>query len=65
MPDEPRSAIYAIRWEILLMSVTLVLIALAVYFIPNDFSDKLLKEREALKIAEQNINITNTTSTQP
>ncbi|MEM2856170.1 MAG: hypothetical protein QW416_03620 [Candidatus Nitrosocaldaceae archaeon] len=65
MSDEPRSAIYAIRWEILLMSITLVLIALAIYFIPNNFSDKLLKEREALKIAEQNINITNTTSTQP
>jgi hypothetical protein len=63
MAEEPRSAIYAIRWEILVMAVSLILIAVVVYTIPNDFSDRLLKERAAEKAEElANINATNATS---
>ncbi|RMF31560.1 MAG: hypothetical protein D6752_02015 [Candidatus Nitrosothermus koennekii] len=63
MAEEPRSAIYAIRWEILVMAVSLILIAVVVYTIPNDFSDRLLKEREAEEAEElANVNATNATS---
>lgn len=47
MAEEPRSAIYAIRWEILVMAVSLILIAVLVLTVPHDYSDRLLKEREA------------------
>ncbi|GIU70720.1 MAG: hypothetical protein KatS3mg003_0199 [Candidatus Nitrosocaldaceae archaeon] len=63
MAEEPRSAIYAIRWEILVMAVSLILIAVVVYTIPNDFSDRLLKERAAEEAEElANVNATNATS---
>lgn len=65
MAEEPRSAIYAIRWEILVMVVSLILIAITVYAIPNDFSDRLLKERAAEQEAIEelaNVNATNATS---
>ncbi len=53
MTEERRSAIYVIRWEILVMAVSLILIAVAVLSIPNDYGDRLLKEREALKQAKE------------
>ncbi len=43
---ESRSAIYKIRWEILVIVVSLILIAVAVYTIPNDYVLKMLRERE-------------------
>lgn len=51
--DGERSAIYKIRWEILVMAVSLILIAVVVYAIPNDFSLKMLEEREKQRALEQ------------
>ncbi|GBC73149.1 hypothetical protein HRbin04_00545 [archaeon HR04] len=48
-----RSAIYKIRWEILVMAISLILIAVAVYAIPNDFSLKMLEQREKQRALEQ------------
>ena len=56
--DIRRSALYAIRWEILVMAVSLILIAVVVLTIPNDFSDKLLKERAAEREAMEQLNST-------
>ncbi|MFQ5940836.1 MAG: hypothetical protein ACE5KA_03965 [Nitrososphaerales archaeon] len=51
--SEDRSVLYKIRWEILIMASALVLSAIVVLAIPNDFSEKLIKqqkeEREAIK----------------
>ncbi len=62
MGEEPRSALYVIRWEILVMAVSLILIAVLMYTVPPDYSDRLLKEREAareaLRIAP-NVNTSN------
>ncbi len=41
-----RGALYKIRWEILVMAVSLILIAIVVYAIPSDYVLKLLRERE-------------------
>jgi len=46
-----RSAIYVIRWEILVMVVSLILVAILLYTVPHDYSDRLLKEREAAQKA--------------
>ena len=43
--SEDRSAIYKIRWEILIMAVALVLYALVVLAIPSDFSQRLVEQR--------------------
>jgi hypothetical protein len=43
---EDRGAIYKIRWEILVIAVSLILIAIVVYTIPNDYVLKILRERE-------------------
>jgi uncharacterized membrane protein YbhN (UPF0104 family) len=43
---EDRGAIYKIRWEILVIAVSLILIAVVVYAIPNDYVLKILHERE-------------------
>jgi hypothetical protein len=43
---EDRGAIYKIRWEILVIAVSLILIAIVVYAIPNDYVLKILRERE-------------------
>ncbi|MBE44399.1 MAG: hypothetical protein CMO16_04380 [Thaumarchaeota archaeon] len=43
--SEDRSAIYKIRWEILIMAVALVLSALVVLAIPSDFSQRLVEQR--------------------
>ncbi len=54
MADEgERSVLYKIRWEILVMAVSLILIAVVVYAIPNDFSLKMLEEREKQRALEQ------------
>ncbi len=61
MAEEPRSAIYAIRWEILIMTISLILIAVLILTVPNDYSDRLLKEREAQREAiEQQANVNDT-----
>ncbi len=49
--EEQRSAIYVIRWEILVIAISLILIAILLYTVPNDYSDRLLKEREAAREA--------------
>jgi hypothetical protein len=46
-----RSAIYVIRWEILVMVVSLILVAILLYTVPHDYSDRLLKERETAQKA--------------
>ncbi len=51
--DGERSVIYKIRWEILVMAISLILIAVVVYAIPNDFSLKMLEEREKQRALEQ------------
>ncbi|NMJ86501.1 MAG: hypothetical protein EX285_01430 [Thaumarchaeota archaeon] len=43
--SEDRSALYKIRWEILIMAVALVLSALVVLVIPSDFSQRLVEQR--------------------
>ncbi|MEM1950651.1 MAG: hypothetical protein QXE95_02330 [Candidatus Nitrosocaldus sp.] len=54
MADESeRSAIYKIRWEILVMAVSLILIVVVVYAIPNDYSLKMLEQREKQRALEQ------------
>ncbi|MEM2922847.1 MAG: hypothetical protein QW560_00345 [Candidatus Nitrosocaldus sp.] len=54
MADEnERSAIYKIRWEILVMAVSLILIVVVVYAIPNDFSLKMLEQRGKQRVLEQ------------
>ena len=58
MAEEPRSAIYVIRWEILVMAVSLILIAVLVLTVPNDYSDRLLKERKAqMEAIEEQANV--------
>ena len=51
--SEDRSVLYKIRWEILVIAASLVLSAVVVLAIPNDFTDKMLnqqkEEREAKK----------------
>jgi hypothetical protein len=51
--DGERSAIYKIRWEILVMAISLILIVVVVYAIPNDFSLKMLEQREKQRALEQ------------
>lgn len=48
-----RGAIYKIRWEILVMAISLILIVVVVYAIPNDFSLKMLEQREKQRALEQ------------
>ncbi len=40
------SLLYKLRWEIVVMVVSLILIGVVVYAIPNDYVLKLLRERE-------------------
>lgn len=49
MAEEERGALYKIRWEILVMAVTLGLIALVVLAIPSDFSERMLAEQKQQK----------------
>jgi hypothetical protein len=55
--SENRGVLYKTRWEILLMAATLIITAIVVVAIPNDFTDKMLKqqkmEKEAMEKAEQ------------
>lgn len=44
--SEDRGALYKIRWEILVMAVSLVLSAVTVLALPADFSEKLIKEQK-------------------
>lgn len=45
-------AIYKIRWEIALIAISLILSAVAVLAIPNDYTTKMLKDQKEQKIAE-------------
>lgn len=70
MAEEPRSAIYAIRWEILVMAVSLILTAVLVLTVPNDYSAKLLEERKVERETleqqvEVNATLPNIETTQP
>jgi hypothetical protein len=51
--SEDRSVLYKIRWEILVMAASLILSAVVVLAIPNDFSDKMLKQQKAEREAAQ------------
>jgi hypothetical protein len=51
--SEDRSVLYKIRWEILVMAASLILSAVVVLAIPNDFSDKMLKQKAEREAAQQ------------
>lgn len=59
--SEDRSVIYKIRWEILVMAVSLILSAVVVLTIPNDFTDRMIEqqrqEREAQRTIEMGENL--------
>lgn len=44
--SEDRSVLYKIRWEILVMAVSLILSAVVVIVIPADFSAKIIEENK-------------------
>ena len=50
--SEDKSILYKIRWEILVMALSLVLSAVVVLAIPNDFTDKMLKQQREEREAE-------------
>lgn len=51
--SEHRGALYKIRWEILVMAATLVISAIVVVAIPNDFTAKMLEQQKMQKQAEE------------
>jgi len=51
--SEHRGILYKTRWEILVMAVALVLSAVTVLAIPNDFTAKMLQQQKIQKQAEE------------
>jgi|GEM_PF-2539920 len=51
--SEHRSVLYKTRWEILLIAASLVISAVVVLAIPNDFTAKMLEEQKKQKQAEE------------
>ncbi|MGH9922469.1 MAG: hypothetical protein ACRD38_06940 [Nitrososphaerales archaeon] len=51
--SEHRGVLYKTRWEILLMAATLIISAVVVVAIPNDFTAKMLEQQKAEKEAEE------------
>lgn len=51
--SESRGALYTIRWEILVMAAALIISAVVVLAIPNDFTAKMLQQQKAQKEAEK------------
>ncbi|MGH9876253.1 MAG: hypothetical protein ACRD5H_01320 [Nitrososphaerales archaeon] len=51
--SEHRGVLYKTRWEILLMAATLIISAVVVVAIPNDFTAKMLEQQKAQKEAEE------------
>ncbi|MFQ5968907.1 MAG: hypothetical protein ACE5J2_00220 [Nitrososphaerales archaeon] len=52
--SEDRSILYKTRWEILVISAALVLSAVVVLAIPNDFSAKILEQQKEQREASKN-----------
>ncbi|MEE8132412.1 MAG: hypothetical protein V3T40_02430 [Nitrososphaerales archaeon] len=52
--SEDKNILYKIRWEILVMALSLVLSAVVVLAIPNDFTDKMLKQQKEESEAKSN-----------
>jgi hypothetical protein len=50
--SEHRGILYKTRWEILVMAAALVLSAVTVLAIPNDFTAKMLEQQKMQKQAE-------------
>lgn len=44
--SEDRSVLYKIRWEILVMGLSLALAAVVVLVIPPDFSERLIEQQQ-------------------
>lgn len=55
--SEDRSVLYKIRWEILVMAVSLILSAVVVVVIPHDFSAKLIEENKEKKEMEKKLEL--------
>lgn len=51
--SEHRGVLYKTRWEILLMGATLIVAAVVVLAIPNNFTAKMLEQQKAQKQAEE------------
>ena len=51
--SEHRSVLYKIRWEILVMAAALILSAVTVLAIPNDFTAKMLQQQKMQKQVEE------------
>jgi hypothetical protein len=51
--SEDRSVLYKIRWEIFIIATSLVLSAVVVLAIPQDFSEKLIEQQKQQKEAMQ------------
>lgn len=46
--SEDKGVIYIIRWELLVIFISLILIVSLVISIPHDYSQKLLEERKGI-----------------
>jgi len=55
--SEDRSVLYKIRWEILVMAVSLILSAVVVIVIPADFSAKIIEENKEKKEMEKKLEL--------
>lgn len=53
--SEDRSVLYKIRWEIFVIAASLVLSAVVVLAIPNDFTDKMLNQQKEEREAKKNV----------
>jgi flagellar biosynthesis/type III secretory pathway M-ring protein FliF/YscJ len=51
--SEDRSVLYKIRWEIFIIAASLVLSAVVVLAIPQDFSQKLIEQQKEQREAMQ------------
>jgi hypothetical protein len=51
--SEDRSVLYKIRWEILVMALSLILSAVVVTVIPWDFSQKIIEQQKEERRAMQ------------
>jgi hypothetical protein len=51
--SEHRGVLYKTRWEILLMAASLIISAVVVLAIPNDFTAKMLEQQKMQNQAEE------------
>ena len=56
--SEHRGVLYKTRWEILVMAATLIISAVVVTAIPNNFTAKMLEQQKAQKEVEGNLETT-------